>query len=196
MKHLTAEDLTENQSKYFQPNKALPWKDWIIDKHLQGMSTSQIHKKLISEFPAASDVAIGSVRNIINKLNGKKKSAKKIDKISTNEKNTNKSEAIRLLAKEMISNGIELNYTNIVKTLSNRGIDVSYTHVAMAIGQSVLSKRLSLGSAQSSETALKQNVPCSFDEIVNAKEFVEKLGGLEKAISAISAYNRLSTNKI
>lgn len=188
VKEIIPGQLTERQSEFFKPNKALPWKDWIVDKHLQGMSKIQIHKKLTEEFPEAKDVGIGSVSNIIKKLNPPNKGKKK--KVLRGI-GANKSEEIRKLAKEMISNNIELNCANIIKTLNNRGIDVSYTHVAMAIGQAVLNNQLK----NVQKTILKEDAVCNFDEIVSAKEFVDKLGGLEKAIVAISAYNKLSIRK-
>jgi len=177
-------------NKFFQPNKALPWKDWIIDKHLQGMNATQIHTNLQKEFPEAADVGVWSVKRLVGKLNPKKN--KKSNKSTKNsEESTTKSEEIRLLVKEMISNGIELKCSNIIKTLANRGVIVSHPLVTMAIGQAILKKKLTL--AQSTKTILKEDVPCNFDDIANAKEFVDKLGGLEKAISAISAYKKLST---
>lgn len=187
VKEIVSENLTQKQSEFFKPNRALPWKDWILDKHLQGMSKKQIHKKLTEEFPEAKDVGIGSVSNIIKKLNPLSKKKNKVVKI----RGTNKSEEIRKLAKEMISNGVELNCGNIIKTLANRGIDVSFTHVAMALGQAVLNNQLK----NVQKTILREDAVCNFDEIVSAKEFVDKLGGLEKAIAAISAYNKLSINK-
>lgn len=187
VKELTPENLTANQAKYFQPSKALPYKDYIIDKSLQGMTCGEIHKKLLREFPDA-DVPLDSLTRLVKKYNKPKKS-KNGRHLQAKPGILNKSDEVRKLVKEMILDQVELTGTNIIKTLANRGIKVGYTHVAMAIGQAVINKEL-VFHAQTPAPTKKNKPKCSFDDIVAAKELVDKLG--DKAIDAIDAYNQLA----
>ena len=58
----------KKQSDFFIPNRALPWKDWIVDKFMQGMKQSKIHRKLLEEFPEASQVGIHSVHRLLKQI--------------------------------------------------------------------------------------------------------------------------------
>jgi hypothetical protein len=194
VKELTKENLSVEQAKYFKPSKALPWKDWIVDKSFQGMTYSEIHRRLLAEFPESKDVTLDSLKRLAKKY--KLTTSKNKKKTKTK---LNKSDEIRKLVKEMIANRVELNGSNILKTLANRGIKVSYTHAAMAIGQAIINKEILLNSQTpqttqvSSQTILKQDVDkCSLDDLIAAKEFIDRLGGLEKTINAISAFSKIS----
>jgi hypothetical protein len=196
VKELTPENLTANQAKYFQPSKALPYKDYIIDKSLQGMTFSEIHRKLLRDFPGA-DVPLDSLTRLVKKYNKPKSKSRNGRHLQTKPGILNKSDEVRKLVKEMILDGVELSGTNIIKTLANRGIKVGYTHVAMAIGQAVINKEMVFHAPTTTTTPTttrKTASKCSFDDIVAAKELADKLGGLDKAIAAIDAYNQLAKN--
>lgn len=187
-KELTPENLSSNQAKYFQPSKALPYKDYIIDKSLQGMTPTEIHKKLLEEFPQAQDVSLDSLKRMVKKHNQNKPKSK----TKTITKGLNKSDEVRKLVKEMIRNGVELNGSNIIKTLANRGIVVSYTHAAMAIGQAVINNEFQFSKTQTPKLIKENPAQCSFTDLLVARELIEKLGGLDNTINAISAYAKFT----
>lgn len=194
-----AKEFTENQSKFFVPNKALQWKDWIISEHIQGVSASKIHKKLLEEFPDAKDVGIGSVRNIVKKFSPKIK-AKKIKALKRKENSypwydctnpiiINKNKEIRSLVIETLSNKFELNCNDIIKALKVKGVDVVASHVALVLGQAILNNEIKPDLLKIDEDS---NIPPTFNDLVVAKDFVDKLGGLEKAVSSLCAYRKFS----
>lgn len=187
-------NLSKKQKEFFKPNKAAKWKDWIVDRHFQGMTSAGIHKKLLEEFPEAADVGVCSVRSIVAKVkHSKNKKGNKKNKTDR----LNKSEEIRKLASEMRGNGVEVKTTNIIKTLANRGISVSYTHVLNAMGQMALDKTIPSPNKSEQQNSTNQipfvaGLPkCNFDELVMAKEFVDKLGGIDNALNALSSYEKI-----
>lgn len=178
----------------FQPNKALPWKDWIIDKYLQGMAKTKIHQKLVKEFPEAADVRRGSVLAIIKKI-------EKTDRSNKNFK-INKSEEIRKVFKEMIKNGIEPKRSSIIKTLSHRGIQVTSSHVGVAIGPTTSWKTLIQKESKDAVVCDKIDSSqidfsnLSVEDLSLTKDFIEKVGGLEKATEAMKLYKALGTSVV
>lgn len=182
------------QSDFFVPNKALPWKDWILDKFLQGMSKKNIHRKLIEEFPEASHVLYHSVCRLLKPYTEKPavKKAKRKNYFKTKDKRINKSEEIRKLFKEMVENGIQPEVKNIVNTLENRGVKVHNSHVQMVLGPrnnwDALVEKIT--DKQDSIDKLKMG-DVEIADIISARNFIEKVGGVERALDAIKLYETI-----
>lgn len=155
-KELTPENLTPNQAKYFQPSKALPYKDYIIENSLQGMTPSEIHRKLLKEFPKSQDVTLSSLKRVVKRFKPKAKA--KIN-YGQSEAKFNKSKEIRKFVKELIHNNVKLNATNIANALTNRGIMVQYSHVVMAIGQGIINGEFPLSKTPKTNPKIIKQSP-------------------------------------
>lgn len=89
----------------------------------------------------------------------------------------NKSNEIRKIALKMSKNGGKPKGNNIIKALAKKDINVSSSHVSYALNRKRMKAKI-------------KNVKCSVNDIVAAKEFIDKMGGFEKAQTAIRIYKK------
>ena len=112
----------------------------------------------------------------------------------------NKSEEIRRVANELKLRGEIVRPKSILDILKKQGIDVAPPQVSIVLKKSGLRPKQKVQSAapkvvlaaKSEKPSAAQGRAVNIDDLIAAKKFAVQFGGVQKAITALSALNRLS----
>lgn len=128
---------------------------------------------------------------------GRKKRIRKGVKLGR--RTVNKSEQIRTVAKMMIAEGKPPRPVEIVEFLAAKGIKVTSGQVSLALKGSSLALRGRGPGGVSSRVYLPDPIEAlgrvRLDDLGKAKEFITRMGGIEKAINAIVAASHVGPDE-
>ena len=108
----------------------------------------------------------------------------------------NKTKAIRQEAQQLINEGKPPRPREIIRALAEKGIRVTSPQVTTACQGTGLmlkevrakQKRIQDGNSANVEVALGR---VSLDDLIEAREFVRRVGGLDRAIASLAAFRQL-----
>lgn len=110
----------------------------------------------------------------------------------------NKTREIRETAKALAKTGEVVRPRDVVKALQARKIDVSSPQVSAALrgtGLAVRQKRRYLGRGLQRPPLRFAGPSVSIDDLLKARDYVERIGSVEKAIAALLAYRNFDDQK-
>ena len=110
----------------------------------------------------------------------------------------NKTREIREMARALAETGEAVRPRDVVKALQARKIDVSSPQVSAALkgtGLAVRQKRRYLGRGLQRPPLRFTGPSVSIDDLLKARDYVERIGSVEKAVAALLAYRNFDDQK-